>query len=272
MGGHHLVNQFIQLTMAWDANVYNKFKAERFQPFYDCLNLLERRQMLDVLDLGCGTGELTRKLANELPVAKEVLGIDSSADMLVNVDTYGSETVRFQNNSIESQLGEDRNWDLIFSHAALQWVPDHKSLFSKIITRLKPGGQLLVQMPAQRHNATNQLLAALANEEPFRTLLNAKVPQSPVLDINEYAEIFFNGGGTNINNFEKIYPVIVDNADALFEWVAGTALIPYRELLGATHEAAFIRHFKHALGERFPGSPVFYPFRRIVLSAIFPGK
>lgn len=67
--------------MAWDPEQYHKFQTERTLPFYDLLNLIEIRENLRVIDLGCGTGELTLALFRRLPDS-EVLGIDSSAEML----------------------------------------------------------------------------------------------------------------------------------------------------------------------------------------------
>lgn len=67
--------------MAWNPDVYEKFKKERYLPFYDLLSLVQVKENLKAIDLGCGTGELTAKLAKELPGSK-VLGVDSSAEML----------------------------------------------------------------------------------------------------------------------------------------------------------------------------------------------
>ena len=66
--------------MSWNPGTYNKFRSERMQPFYDCLQLIELRSAMDIIDLGCGTGELTLKLAEFLPEPNMVLGIDSSAE------------------------------------------------------------------------------------------------------------------------------------------------------------------------------------------------
>src|SRR5581483_1934399 len=69
------------LTMAWDPAQYHKFQAQRSMPFDDLLAMVKVRPGLRAVDLGCGTGELTRRLADALP-SGEVLGLDSSAEML----------------------------------------------------------------------------------------------------------------------------------------------------------------------------------------------
>ena len=66
---------------AWSPDQYDKFKAERAQPFQDLVALIDPRQHMRILDLGCGTGELTRSLHKQL-LARETLGIDNSEAML----------------------------------------------------------------------------------------------------------------------------------------------------------------------------------------------
>ena len=63
-------------SSAWDPNQYERFKAERAQPFYDLVSLVEREPGMRVIDLGCGTGQLTAWLHSELG-ASETLGIDA---------------------------------------------------------------------------------------------------------------------------------------------------------------------------------------------------
>src|SRR5688500_678902 len=75
--------------MPWDPNLYHKFQAERSAPFFDLLRLVEVRPNLKVVDLGCGTGDLTRKLADALPNSS-VLGLDSSPQMLEKAQSFST--------------------------------------------------------------------------------------------------------------------------------------------------------------------------------------
>ncbi|MCE7070680.1 methyltransferase domain-containing protein [Dyadobacter sp. CY327] len=183
--------------MAWNPETYNKFKDERFTPFLDLVTLIKVQPDMDVIDLGCGTGELTRKLADLLSGAR-VLGIDSSAEMLDGAKAFANAQVRFEKLSIEEGVGLDAKWDLVFSNAAIQWAENHEILFEKIISNIKPGGQLVVQMPAQHHNVTNQMLLRLSEEPPFHTELAGFQKLSPVLNIEDYARILFENGGSEI--------------------------------------------------------------------------
>lgn len=254
--------------MSWNPDTYNRFKAERSTPFYDLLALSEVRPDLHVIDLGCGTGELTAKLAETLP-GSHVLGVDSSQEMLDKSRKTDEATLDFECISIEDQLKKEQQWDVVFSNAALQWVPDHETLFPQIISKIKPGGQLLVQMPAQRHNLTNRLLNELATQEPYAAIYAGWNRMSSVLEIDRYAEILFENGGKSIQVFEKIYPLVLDDLDALLTWVSGTALIPYLERLPESLNSGFRDDYGALLRRHFPKTPVFYPFKRILIEAQF---
>src|SRR5690349_16633566 len=101
--------------MSWNPATYNKFKSERFTPFYDLVALVKVKKGLRVIDLGCGTGELTRKLADLLPEST-VSGIDSSAEMLKDSKAFENDSVKFECRSIEEQVQLNQKWDLVFSN------------------------------------------------------------------------------------------------------------------------------------------------------------
>lgn len=254
--------------MAWNPDTYNQFKTERFAPFYDLLSLVNIKQGMDTIDLGCGTGELTKKLADYLPGAK-LIGIDSSMEMLDQSKAFADERIQFIHRSIEEQLNMETKWDLVFSNAAIQWVDNHTKLLTDLIGCLKTSGQLLIQVPAQHHNLTNQLLIDLAAEEPFTSAFNHWNPVSPVLDIESYAQLLFENGSKEMTVFEKIYPLILTDTNALYNWVSGTALIPFTEKLPQGDREQFIEEYKKRLQNRFSKTPVFYAFKRIIIAANF---
>lgn len=223
---------------------------------------------MEVIDLGCGTGELTRHLADRLPGAT-VLGIDSSAEMLQEANAFTRQGLSFTVRGIQDQLALPQQWDLIFSNAALQWVPDHEWLFPALISKINKGGQLVVQMPAQHHNIANRLLLQTASSEPYEQALQGFKRTSPVLDTDRYAQLLFSHGGTHITAMEKIYPLIVEDVEGVFNFVAATGMIPYMEALPEELKDSFVADFKARIAAHFPDRPVFYPFRRILLSARF---
>jgi trans-aconitate 2-methyltransferase len=249
--------------MPWNPGRYHQFQNERFAPFADLLALIKIRDGLRVVDLGCGTGELTRRLADELP-GSEVVGIDSSPEMLERAREQAREGLRFELGTIETVEGK---WDLVFSHAAIHWVDDQRALVARLLSLLKPNGQLVVQLPSNHGHATHALIREIAAEEPFRTALNGWNRQSPVLSISEYAELLHQHGGQEITVYEKVYPSLLDNSDALAQWTAGSTLVPYFERLPDKLQEAFMERYRERLAALYPSSPVFYTFRRILFAA-----
>jgi trans-aconitate 2-methyltransferase len=249
--------------VAWDPAQYHKFTAERFAPFDDLFALISVREGLRVVDLGCGTGELTRRLADRLP-GGTVLGIDSSSAMLERAQGEARPGLAFSLGTIEEAQGE---WDLVFSHAALHWVGDHRALIPRLMGLVSPGGQLAVQIPANHHHPAHTAITDIAREKPFVDALGGWVRLSPVLEIDTYAELLFAAGGEGITVLEKVYPALMPDAEDVAEWTRGTTLVPYFERLpGELHEP-FLARYRERLHAIWPQGPVFYTFRRIVFTA-----
>jgi trans-aconitate 2-methyltransferase len=249
--------------MPWDPGQYRKFQSERFAPFDDLFALIGVRPALRVVDLGCGTGELTARLADQLPES-DVLGIDSSPEMLAQAASLARPRLRFERQAIEDVAG---HWDVVFSHAALQWVDDHTTLIPHVLALVAPGGQIAVQVPSNHNHESHLLIRETAGEERFRAALGGWMRIAPVLSIDAYAEILHAHGGTAVTVFEKIYPHVLEDADAIVDWVKGTALVPYLERLPEHLREPFMERYRQKLRARWPECPVFYPFRRILFSA-----
>ena len=254
--------------MPWDPDKYNRFINQRSAPFFDAMTLIHPKPAMHVIDLGCGTGELTHHLADKFSDAT-VAGIDSSSEMLRDAGKFARDNLSFEVRSIEQELSAPTTWDLVFSNAALQWVQDHDHLFPKLIKKVKPGGQLVAQMPAQHHNIANRLLLQLALESPYHEAMKEFKRESPVLSLDKYASILFAHGGTGLTVIEKIYPLVFENVEEVFNFVGATGLIPYMEALPENRKEPFIKEYKQRLAAHFTTQPVFYPFRRILLAATF---
>ncbi|WDF57669.1 methyltransferase domain-containing protein [Flavobacterium sp. KACC 22758] len=250
--------------MPWNPEVYNTFKDIRYKPFYDLADLIKPVKNKKAIDLGCGTGEQTAILADKF---KEVhfIGVDSSAEMLEKSKALETENLHFRRASTEEMIENAEKWDLIFSNAALQWSNNHEVLFPKLINLLNSKGQFAVQMPVQPENKLNKILIELVNEEPFKTYLKGFKRDSPVLSIDEYAQILFDSGLEDIQIMQKVYPIIANDHDTLYNFISGSALIPYMEKLEGGQKELFIKTYKERIAESFPKLPAIYSFKRLLL-------
>lgn len=249
--------------MPWNPDLYNKFRSERFAPFDDLLRLVHVREGMRVIDLGCGTGELTSRLAYHLPHS-EVVGIDSSKEMLSSAGSLSRSGLSFERQAIEDASGE---WDLVFSHAAIQWVDNHAALIPRLIALVRPGGQLAVQLPSNHEHPTHSIIEQIAGEEPFRQLLSGWTRRSPVLRVGEYAELLHQNRCEKLIVFEKVYPHILSGTEDLVTWTSSTALVPYFDRLSTESQEEFLERYRMRLKAIWPSGPVFYGFQRILFSA-----
>lgn len=254
-------------TDAWNPQQYDKFKNERSQPFFDVMDLLEPTPNPEVIDLGCGTGELTAEL-HKRTGAKQTLGVDTSSEMLKKASTLHERSLTFQRSDINSWAPTE-SFDIVFSNAALQWCPNHPELFRRLRNALRPGGQLAVQMPMNHDYPTHLLANEMAHEEPWATLMAEKYEkQKTMLTIEEYAKLIFSLGFKEQKVLLKVYGHILDSREGVIEWVKGTLLTHFQGRLRETDYQKFLGEFRQRLFSHLPDEkPFFYPFKRILIWA-----
>lgn len=250
--------------MPWNPEKYNQFKNIRYQPFFDLMKLVVGEDLKNGVDIGCGTGEQTSILAENF-THTTFLGIDSSSEMLSVSKELEHDRLKFLLCSVESFITADSKWDLLFSNAALQWLDNHDKIFPQLLAKLNQGGQFAVQMPSQTENILNKILLEMAQERPFSDMLKNWKRESPVLSIDAYAQILFESGLENIQIVQKVYPIIADDSDQLFDFISGSSLIPYMERLSESERKIFTAEYKNRIQANFKSFPAIYGFKRLLL-------
>jgi trans-aconitate 2-methyltransferase len=248
----------------WDPARYERFAAERRQPFRDLLALLEAVPGGTVVDLGCGTGEPTREL-HEATRAAETLGIDSSAAMLEKARAFEGRGVRFERGDI-AEFAPNHPYDIVFSNAALHWVPDHERLLARLAAVVAKSGQLAFQVPDMKLAVTHATADEIAGEEPFRGPLGGESPNPRhVLEPEAYARILDRLGFARQTVRLQIYGVRLASREEAFDWVEGSLLSAYRASLTPELYAVFLDRYRERLLPRLPDvKPLFFPYRRIL--------
>jgi len=248
----------------WDPELYERFARERAQPFHDLLAMVEPVDGRAV-DLGCGTGELTVEL-HRRSGATETVGLDSSPSMLAAASRIDEPGVRFEHGDIAAFAGRDLA--LVFSNAALHWLPDHEGLLGRLAATLAAGGQLAVQVPAQQDQLTHRVAARVAEESPFRGALDGFVQRWDVRRPEEYARILHGLGFREQRVELRVYPHLLPSREEVVRWVEGTTLTPYRRRLSPASWAAFLSRYRDRLFAELPDDrPFFLPFKRILFWA-----
>jgi trans-aconitate 2-methyltransferase len=247
---------------AWKPEQYNRFQNERSQPFWDLAALVDLNGVNRWLDVGCGTGELTRALhdANQLSYT---LGIDSSEKMLAEAKQFATEGTVFEVARIE-EFQPSGPFDVVFSNAALQWVDNHKDIFPRLLKWLAPKGQLAVQMPVNFDHPSHILAAQTAEK------LGLKVRHTPVLAPEDYAQLLWNNGLRDIQVFVKVYLHPMASAREVIEWTKGTLLTHYEKQLDENGYREFLKLYAEAFLRLTGEGEYLYPFKRLLIRGRLP--
>jgi len=255
--------------MPWDPQRYEAFADARLRPLLDLLARVPAPESgwtpRCIADLGCGSGNGTRLLAQRWPEAS-VLGIDASPEML--------ETARSRGGSIVWQHAELGAWraqspfDLLFSNAALHWLDEHAQLFPRLLGMLAAQGMLAVQMPRNFDAASHRMALELAQESPYREHLLASLRLRPVLGPQEYYELLA-PHGDSVDIWETEYLQVLGGDNPVADWTRSTLLVPLLDgLPGALREpfeAEYRRRVSTIYDKRSDGSTL-YPFRRLFMT------
>ena len=251
---------------AWNPVRYEQFRTERLAPGLDLLALIAPAPDMRVVDLGCGTGELTR-LVHERLGARETLGIDTSANMLAEAERQAGNGLRFAQRDVAA-FDDREAWDVVFSNALIQWLPDHPRLLARLVAAVVPGGQLALQFPANFTHPSHTVAVEVSGEPPFRDALGGWRREPPVLEPETYAELLHRHGCHPQHVRLQVYGHLLPNRDAVIDWVRGTLLTDYeRRLDPATYERFLARYRERLLPRLAPEEPYFFPFKRILVWA-----
>lgn len=254
----------------WSPEQYERFRAEREQPFWDLLTLIDARPGGRVADLGCGTGALTRQLHRRLQ-ATDTIGVDSSPSMLQRAAEINEPGLRFVNGDIAA-WSPPQPCDVVFSNAALQWVDDHQRLVARLVSFLAPGGVLAVQVPANYDHLSHTIAAEVALEEPFASATGGYARVAPVLTPEAYAQLLFDVGLRSLHVRLQVYCHELDSTADVVEWTRGTLLNDYRPRMSETMFDEYVRRYRERLSEALGGErPYLFAFRRILMRGVAPG-
>lgn len=245
----------------WDPSRYGAFRDLRLRPALDLLAQVPGLPAGEVVDLGCGDGAVAAALTTRFP-GRGLVGVDNSAAMLAKA----AERLVYDR-LIEADIAL---WEafvppaLIFSNAALNWLPDHAALMPRLAGMLAPGGMLAVQMPRQGGAASHRLLHEVAEQ-----LFPGRFPAapSPVLQAGDYVQMLQPLG--EVRAWTTDYLQILDpvpQGHPVRAFTESTAMRPFVAAMAPEEVQAFVAAYDAALGKAYPALPdgrVFFPFTRV---------
>lgn len=252
---------------AWDPDRYRRYAGHRFRPGLDLIARIPPIDPTTIVDLGCGTGDLTAALAERWPEAR-VTGLDTSAEMLARARAAHPAI-----DWIEADIG---HWspaapvDLIYTNAALHWLGGHDTLFDRLIGHLAPGGVLACQMPRNFAAPSHALMREVAADSRWagRIALLGEPVDSP--------EVYWDrlhGRVAHLDIWQTEYLQELAGDDPVLDWVRSTALRPVLAALEGNELDAFLAAYGAKLRVAYPkraDGVTLFPFNRLFIVAQVP--
>lgn len=159
-------------------------------------SLLNINGVEDVLDLGCGTGLLTRKIRG-MTVGR-VVGVDPSEGMIREAAAKAGDDISHRVMAAED-LAFENEFDVIFCNSAFQWFKQPLKALQNCYNALRKGGRIGIQAPARSlycPNFINAIEAVSRNERTRETFAAFKPPWLFMETADEYGELFTRSGFT----------------------------------------------------------------------------
>ena len=250
--------------MSWNPQQYLKFSQPRLRPAMDLLARIPSAEPALVYDLGCGAGNVTAVLAERWPDAR-IIGVDSSAGMLAQA-ARSLTRVQWVHQPLAAWQAECPA-DVIYSNAALHWLPDHRQLFPALVAMLAPGGVLAVQMPRNFSAPSHTLIAAAAQAGPWRSKLEPLLTPAPVAEPQFYYALLA-PLAASLDIWESEYLQVLSGEDPVKEWTKGTWLMQFLERLDASERVQFEADYALRLRAAYPrlaDGTTLFPFRRLFI-------
>ena len=246
----------------WDAQMYHRYGAQRLQPSLDLARALENKKPRRILDVGCGSGMSTACLVSAFPDA-EIVGVDLSQEMLQKAKE-NLPTVQFLLRDCSKPLSDLGTFDLIFSNAFLQWIPNQETFIARAFAMLRPNGAFAAQIPlAQEMPSFSCILEA---EKQFPEKMKQIQPHKYVLHgAGDYYNMLASCT-SDISLWITEYCHPMDSPEQILAFLQGAALRPHLEYLEPEEQALFFEDLLTRLKNRYPrqaNGKILFPFRRL---------
>lgn len=253
---------------SWDASQYLKFQSQRTQPAIDLVNRIRLSNPERILDVGCGPGNSTRVLKDRFSHAR-VIGIDNSENMIEKAKADHPD-MEFRLCDVSGDLAElEGDYDIVFSNACLQWVPNHHQLLKKLMDLLRKNGVLAVQIPYNMREPIHRILEELSASAGWR----AYFPQERVyntLTPEEYFDILADIT-PEFDIWETTYYHVMQSHESIMDWYRGTGLRPYLDALPEEKKADFEQEVLQRVMAAYPkqkNGEIIFRFPRLFFTAV----
>ena len=253
----------------WSADMYGKFEKERKQPSIDLLNKIDGGKFERIIDIGCGSGMSTLPLKKRF-TESEIVGVDLSENMLDKARKSIS-GVTWMQRDCSRKLNDLGTFDLVFSNAFIQWIPNQEEFIKNTKELLNENGVFAIQIPYFEEMQVAKIIKEVSLEFDTNKALFGNLVTSTYFNYNfkEYYDMF-SRYYSNIYIWKTNYIHQMKDCNAIVDFIKGTALLPYLECLDEKQTTLFIKKLYDRISECYVASEngtVLFEFKRLFIIA-----
>jgi trans-aconitate 2-methyltransferase len=251
----------------WNPNLYLKYDKERIQPSIDLVSRINIDKPFRIIDIGCGPGNSTQVLVQRWPDS-EIIGIDNSPAMIEKAKKdYPNQDWQILDAGTNEIAGK---FDIVFSNATIQWIPDHANLLKKFHNILSENGILAVQVPLFWDMPLGKSIACIAEGSRWKSETHGVTSLFTIHDSSYYYDqlsSLFN----SIDIWGTDYIHILDSQLSILEMIRSTGLRPFLDRLESENDKNdFEKIVLEEIKKDYPlqkDGKVLFPFKRLFFTA-----
>ena len=251
----------------WNPDLYLKFNRERIQPSIDLVSRIKFDSPSRIIDIGCGPGNSTQILVQRWPDSK-IIGIDSSPAMIEKANKdYPDQNWKILDAEKDEFQG---TYDIIFSNATIQWIPDHAGLLKKFFHFLNKKGLIAIQIPQFYDMPLGKSIDKIAKDNRWNSATRGVTDSYTIHNYSYYFDQL-SLLSNEIDMWETDYMHIMDSHDSILEMIRSTGLKPYLDKLEARKDKKdFEAQILMEITNDYPlqkNGKVIFPFKRLFFIA-----
>jgi trans-aconitate 2-methyltransferase len=251
----------------WDPQQYLQFKHERTQPSIDLVARIHSDDPKTIIDIGCGPGNSTQILHTRWPNAV-IIGLDNSEKMIERARKDYPNQQWIVGDALTLEINQ--TYDIVFSNAAIHWIPNHDVLIPRLFQLVNKNGILAIQIPANHDSPLYKIIvrtsqnrkwsALTAGSEQVKTYHNVEYYYNTLISLTQEIAIW-----------QTTYYHILKSHQELIDWYRSTAMKPVLERLQTDkNRAEFEEEVLNESKKYYPlqrDGRIIYPFKRLFFTA-----
>ena len=161
----------------------------------------------------------------------------------------------------------DKKYDIVFSNATIQWIPNHKKLFKNFLNLTNAGGVLAISVPRFDEMPISKILDKVAGREKWKAATRGCAATFTRYDYQFYYNLISPDYQT-VEMWQTDYIHVLESQPAILEWIRSTGMKPYLDRLKEKQKTQFEDEVLSGIKQYYPvqnNGKVLFPFKRLFM-------